>query len=112
MRTGFAIALFGMSICLGTTAGSRPAAAQDMISVGELVHHYQTSSTQCGQDFSTTQISMAFLWGGNCIPPKQVRQQTEIAVLRWLVHHPELANEDAADGIADAVGELWPCANQ
>jgi hypothetical protein len=112
MRTRLATALFGMSICLGTTAGLRPVAAQDMMTVGELVHHCQTNSTQCGQDFSTTQISMAFLWGGTCIPPKQVRQQTEIAVLRWLIKHPELANEDAADGIADAVSELWPCANQ
>lgn len=111
MRTGFAIAVFGLSICLGGAILLQPAAAQDMMTVGQLVHHCQTDSTQCGQDFGTTQISMAFLWGGNCIPPKLVRQQTEIAVLRWLIKHPELANEDAADGIADAVAELWPCAN-
>jgi len=112
MRTGFAIAAFGMSFCLGMGAAVRPAHAQDMMTVGELVHHCKTDSNQCGQDFGTTQISMAFLWGGSCIPAKQVRQQTEIAVLRWLVKHPELNNEDAADGIADAVAELWPCANQ
>jgi hypothetical protein len=35
-----------------------------------------------------------------------------MAVLRWLLKHPELANEDAADGIADAVSDLWPCGSQ
>lgn len=109
MRAGFAIMAVGLSILAGLVS---PARAQDMMTVGELLHHCQTDSTQCGQDFGTTQISMAFLWGGNCIPPKQVRQQTEIAVLRWLIKHPELANEDAADGIADAVTELWPCGVQ
>ena len=109
MRTGFAIMTVGVSILAGLVS---PVRAQDMITVGQLLHHCQTDSTQCGQDFGTTQISMAFLWGGNCIPAKQVRQQTEIAVLRWLVKHPELANEDAADGIADAVTELWPCGVQ
>ena len=52
---------------------------------------------------------MAFLWGANCIPAKLVRQQTQIAVLRWLAKHGELAQEDAPDGIADAVDALWPC---
>ena len=109
MRTGIAIMAIGLSILAGSIV---PARAQDMITVGELLHHCQTDSTQCGQDFRSTQVSMAFLWGGNCIPAKQVRQQTELAVLRWLIRHPELANEDAADGIADAVTELWPCGVQ
>jgi hypothetical protein len=109
MRTGFVILALGLS---ALACRVLPAQAQDMITVGQLLHHCQTDSTQCGQDFGTTQVSMAFLWGGNCIPAKQVRQQTELAVLRWLIRHPELANEDAADGIADAVTELWPCGVQ
>jgi hypothetical protein len=107
MRAGFATIVVGLMVL-----ASVPAKAQDFITVGELLHHCQTSSTQCGQDFGTTQVSMAFLWGGNCIPAKQVRQQTQMAVLRWLLKHPELANEDAADGIADAVSDLWPCRSQ
>ena len=91
------------------TAGL-PVAAQDMLTVGQLLQHCHANSTVCAQDFGSSSISMAFLWGGNCIPPKLVRQQVDIAVLRWLVAHPELAGEDAPDGIADAVAELWPCA--
>ena len=85
------------------------AKAQDIITVGELIQHCKANSTICAQDFGSSSISMAFLWGGNCIPAKQVRQQTQLAVLRWLVVHPELAAEDAPDGIADAVTALWPC---
>jgi hypothetical protein len=107
MRAGFATIVLGVLVLVGVSASAR---AQDFMTVGQLLHHCQTDSTQCGQDFGTTQISMAFLWGGNCIPAKLVRQQTQMAVLRWLIKHPELANEDAADGIADAVTDLWPCA--
>lgn len=84
--------------------------AQDMMTVGELLQHCRATSTRCAQDFQSSSISMAFLWGGNCIPAKLVRQQIDMAVLRWLVAHPELAQEDAPDGIADAVTTLWPCA--
>jgi hypothetical protein len=109
MRTTRPIVL---SAALTLLAATPRAGAQDMLTVSELLHHCQADSTQCGQDFNTTEISMAFLWGGNCIPANQVRQKTEIAVLRWLVQHPELGNEDAPDGIADAVTTLWPCANE
>jgi hypothetical protein len=93
-------------ILLGMGQGTM---AQDMMTVGELIQHCRANSTLCAQDFGSTSISMAFLWGGNCIPAKQVRQQTDMAVLHWLVAHPELAGEDAPDGIADAVAALWPC---
>ena len=86
--------------------------AQDIMTVGELLQHCRSNSTLCARDFGSSSISMAFLWGGNCIPAKLVRQQTEIAILRWLVVHPELAQEDAPDGIADAVTALWPCGSQ
>ena len=99
----------GLAILTLTIIG-RPAAAQDMLTVGELLQHCHANSTVCAQDFGSSSISMAFLWGGNCIPPKLVRQQVDIAILRWLIAHPELAGEDAPDGIADAVAGLWPCA--
>ena len=113
MRPGLAS---GLAVVLMTAIGlltAAPAAmAQDMLTVGQMVQICKTNGNQCAQTFNTTEISMAFLWGGNCIPANMVRQQTELAVLRWLIKHPELNNEDAPDGVADAVTSLWPCANQ
>jgi hypothetical protein len=91
---------------------ARPGRAQDMLSVGELLNHCRSNSTLCAQDFGTSSISMAYLWAGNCIPTKLSRQQKTMAVLRWLAARPELAQEDAPDGVADAVTTMWPCANQ
>jgi hypothetical protein len=109
MRKAIAIVALAGSILLGL---EQPTAAQDMFTVGELLKDCRTNSTLCNQDFSYNSISMAFLWGGNCVPAKLVRQQKEIAVLRWLSKHQEIAQEDAPDGVADAVSALWPCASQ
>jgi Ssp1 endopeptidase immunity protein Rap1a len=109
MRSGLAAVVMAAIGLLATVSG---AAAQDMLTVGQMVQICKTNGDQCAQTFNSTQISMAFLWGGNCIPANMVRQQTELAVLRWLIKHPELNNEDAPDGVADAVTSLWPCANQ
>jgi hypothetical protein len=109
MRKGVAIIVLAGSFLVGI--GQR-AEADEMMTVGELLKYCHASSTLCAQAFSSNPISMAFLWGGNCIPAKLVRQQTQIAALRWLSRHPELAQEDAPDGIADAVTALWPCGSQ
>jgi hypothetical protein len=109
MRSGLAAVVMAAIGLLTTVSG---VAGQDMLTVGQMVQICKTNGTQCAQTFNSTQISMAFLWGGNCIPANMVRQQTELAVLRWLIKHPELNNEDAPDGVADAVTSLWPCANQ
>ena len=105
------LAVAALAGCILLGIGQRTA-AQGMMTVGQLLQHCRANSTLCAQDFGSTSISMAFLWGGNCIPAKLVRQQTEIAVLRWLAKRPELAEEDAPNGIADAVTSLWPCASQ
>ncbi len=105
----------GLAALLTTAIALSPAApvmAQEMLTVGQLVAICKANGTRCAQSFNTTEISMAFLWGGHCIPANQVRQQTEIAILRWLIRHPEINEEDAPDGVADAVTALWPCANQ
>jgi hypothetical protein len=109
MRKGMAIVALAGFILWGM---EQETAAQDMLTVGDLLKHCHANSTLCNQDFSYNSISMAFLWGGNCIPANLVRQQKEIAVLRWLSKHQELAQEDAPDGVADAVTALWPCASQ
>lgn len=109
MRKGFAIAILCGSVLL--TLGHE-AAADDIITVAELLNDCHANATVCAQDFSSESISMAFLWGGNCVPTKMTRQQTEISVLRWLSANQALAQEDAPDGIADAVTALWPCGSQ
>ncbi len=91
-------------------AASSAATAQEILTVGNLLADCKKSGTLCSQDLSTNEISMAFLWGGNCIPTELTQQQRYIAVLRWLAAHPDLAREDAPNGVADAVTELWPCA--
>ncbi len=106
MRKGFALAVLAGSLLL---APGHRTVADEMMTVGDLLRDCHTSSTVCAQDFSSSAINMAFLWGGNCIPAKLTRQQTDMAVLRWLSAHQYLAQEDAPDGIADAVTELWPC---
>jgi hypothetical protein len=106
MRKGFAIAaLAGIILC----APVHRAMADDMLTVGDLLRDCHANSTICAQDFANDAINLAFLWGGNCIPAKFTRQQTRMAVLRWLSANQDLAQEDAPDGIADAVTELWPC---
>src|SRR5712692_11695773 len=105
MRKGIAIIALAGSIL---AAMGQPTDADDMLTVGELLKHCHTNSTLCGQDFSYNAINMAFLWGGNCIPANLARQQKQLAVLRWLSKHQELAQEDAPDGVADAVTALWP----
>ncbi len=109
LRAGLAAVLMA---AIGMLITAPRTMAQDILTVGQFVQICKTNGTQCAQTFDSTQISMAFLWGGHCIPANMVRQQTEIAILRWLIKHPELNNEDAPDGVADAVTSLWPCANQ
>jgi Ssp1 endopeptidase immunity protein Rap1a len=106
MGEGLAIAALAGFLLL---APMQRAAADDMMTVGQLLQDCHTNSTVCAQDFGSSAINMAFLWGGNCIPAKLTRQQTDMAVLRWLSAHQDIAQEDAPDGIADAVGALWPC---
>ena len=106
MRRIFAVAALSASLLMGL--GHR-AAADDMLTVGDLLQYCHASTELCGQAFSGSAINMAFLWGGNCIPANVTRQQTRMAVLRWLSGHRDLVQEDAPDGIADAVSALWPC---
>ena len=108
MRRFIALGVLAFALLFGLA----PAKAQEMLSVAELLGHCRTNSTVCAQDFGSSSISLAFLWGGNCIPANLSRQQKTMAVLRWLVAHPDLAQEGAPDGVADAVTALWPCANQ
>jgi hypothetical protein len=96
---------------LAAAAAGASAAAQDILTVGGLLADCKKSGALCAQDLSSNEVSMAFLWGGNCIPAQLTQQQRYVAVLRWLAAHPDLAREDAPNGIADAVTDLWPCAS-
>jgi hypothetical protein len=102
-----------MLLLLGTltAGGAHFAAAQEAITVGQLLAACKKSAQLCGQALSDNSVSMAYLWAGNCIPSNLTMRDKDLAVLRWLSARPDLAQEDAGDGVADAAVALWPCAS-
>jgi len=105
------VLLAGLVLGFVSAAGIRIAHAQDAITVGQLLEACHKDAQLCGQAFSDNSVSMAYLWAGNCIPSNLTMRDKDLAVLRWLSAHPDLAQEDAGDGVADAAVALWPCAS-
>ncbi len=105
------VLLAGLVLGLVSAGGTRIAHAQDAITVVQLLEACHKSAQLCGQALSDNSVSMAYLWAGNCIPSNLTMRDKDLAVLRWLSAHPDLAQEDAGDGVADAAVALWPCAS-